>query len=97
METSHTNLVIRYPSQPIGNRLKDFFGLPKSIAGEFIDHEQDSWCMSDHYRCILWMIFVPSSFRYTAMCHCLSRRCGELSMYYPQSHTGLSTDLSMVF
>lgn len=46
MDTSQTNLIVRSPSETtILNRMKKFFGLPKSIQGDFIDQEQNSWCM----------------------------------------------------
>lgn len=41
-----TNLISQFTSVTIKDRLKNFFGLPKSIQKEYInDHEQSSWRM----------------------------------------------------
>jgi hypothetical protein len=39
------NLLYRFPSLTIKDRIKSFLGLPKSIHGEYVDNEQCSWRM----------------------------------------------------
>src|SRR4051812_16971679 len=52
------NLIIRFPSITIKDRLKKFFGLPKSIHGEYIDHEQCSWRMLSIGKTQLSFFFI---------------------------------------
>jgi len=40
-----TNSIIPNSSVVIKNRFRSFFGLPKLIGGEQVDHENCSWCM----------------------------------------------------
>ncbi len=40
-----TNLLYRFPSETIKDRIKKFFGLPKSIHEGCVDNEQCSWRM----------------------------------------------------
>ncbi len=43
-----TNLITHLPSSTVKNRIKKFFGLPKSIHGAYTDHERCSWRMLNH-------------------------------------------------
>lgn len=45
INSEQTNLIYRFPSQRIQNRIKTFFGLPKSLHGNYVDNEQCSWRM----------------------------------------------------
>ena len=45
MEGDEINLIVRFPSSSIQNRINKFFGLPKSIHGEYVDREQYTWRM----------------------------------------------------
>jgi hypothetical protein len=43
---THTeDLITHFSSSTIRNRIRKFFGLPKSIHGEYIDNERCSWRM----------------------------------------------------
>jgi hypothetical protein len=44
------NLIRRFPSTTIRNRIRKFFGLPKSIHGEYIDNERCSWRMFNYRK-----------------------------------------------
>ena len=52
------NLIARFPSTTIRNRIKRFFGLPISIQGEYVDSERCSWRMFNHRKYPINSLFV---------------------------------------
>lgn len=53
-----TNLIYRFPTEGIKNRINKFLGLPKSIHGNFVDNEESLWCMFSIKKTSLKRIIV---------------------------------------